>query len=55
MGEFVLILLIYAADGRAAVVDHIYFANMFACERAKIAIRARFDFAECLETNREKP
>jgi hypothetical protein len=55
MGEYVLILLIFAADGRAAIAEHIYFSNSFACERVRMSIGERFNFAQCFETNRERP
>lgn len=60
MGEYVLIIMLLGADQRPAI-DHIYFADSFACERARQGIShqprmpAMIVVAECFETKRGKP
>ena len=58
MGEYVLIIMLIVADQRPAL-DHVYFADSFACERARMGIASRIGTVEitakCFETKRDKP
>lgn len=57
MGEYVLIVMM-VVNGQFPALDHVYFSDLFACEKAKRHVQyhpTSTVSAECFETKRDRP